>query len=248
MSSKKRRKSMLEALRPGEELSVKELAEQFETSEITVRRDLTALAEKGLVVRTHGGVMLPDKTAFVQKDQNFSAAKAHIGRLAAAQVNPGDIIFMDCGSTVFQMCVFLKDMADLTVITNSLPVVNELSGQPGIRINLVGGEVDTARKAVHGAMAVEHIARYRASKAFVGTDGFSLAGGLSAHSEKEASITLGMARQSKVTYLLCDASKLEKDSYYQYAPLSLVHCLVTDPAFDRQLEQRYIDAGIRLLY
>lgn len=239
---------MLEALRPGEELSVKELAEQFETSEITVRRDLTVLAEKGQVVRTHGGVMLPDKTAFAQKDQKFFTAKAHIGRLAAAQVTPGDIIFMDCGSTVFQMCTFLKDITDLTIITNSLPVANELAGQPGIRINLVGGELDTVRKAVHGVMADEHIARYRASKAFVGTDGFSLSGGLSAHSEKEASITLGMARQSKYTYLLCDASKLENDSYYQYGPVSLVHCLITDPAFDKQLEQRYAEAGIRLLY
>ncbi len=248
MSSKKRGKSMLEALHPGEELSVKELAEQFETSEITVRRDLTALAEKGLVVRTHGGVMLPDKTAFVQKDLKFSSAKAHIGKLAAAQVSPGDIIFMDCGSTVFQMCAFLNDITDLTIITNSLPVANELAGQSSIRINLVGGELDTARKAVHGAMAVEHITRYRANKAFVGTDGFSLAGGLSSHSEMEASITLGMARQSKFTYLLCDASKLENDSYYQYAPVLLVNFLITDPAFDRQLEKPYTEAGVRLLY
>ncbi|WOK07938.1 DeoR/GlpR family DNA-binding transcription regulator [Imperialibacter roseus] len=247
MSSKARQKGILEQLKAGEELSVKELADLFETSDITIRRDLVALSEKGLLVRTHGGAMLPESTSFHQKELRSNAAKASIGKLAASYVKTGDVVFMDCGSTVFQMCKHLRRLEKLTIITNSLPIVTELLGQPGFTINLAGGEIDAGRKAVHGSMALEHIARYTADKAFVGVDGFSLANGLSASGEKEASITLAMAQRAVQTYLLCDASKLEKDSYLQFANHGLYHHLVADKAAPTELLLSYKAAGISVM-
>ncbi len=247
MSSKARQKDILDQLKSGEELSVKELADLFETSDITIRRDLTTLEGKGLLVRTHGGAMLPGNTSFQHKGTKSGAAKAYIGKLAAAQVKDGDIIFMDCGSTVFQMCGPLRRLDRLTIITNSLPVLNELIGQPGFTINLIGGEIDAQRKAVHGSMAMEHIARYRGGKAFVGVDGISVANGLSATSEKEASITLAMAHQADKTYLLCDASKWEKDAYLKFADLSLVDFLVSDKGSSPLLIARYEETGICII-
>lgn len=244
MTNRARRKAIVESLAEAEEITVKELAAMFDTSEISIRRDLVVLAEKGLLTRTHGGAMKPEKTSFLQKDQKNNEAKAYIGKLAVKQVQSGDIIFMDCGSTVFQMCRHLVHLERLTVITNSLPVANELIGQPGFTINLAGGELDSSRRAVHGPVALEHIGRYRASKAFVGVDGVSLAHGLTASGEKEASITMAMAAQSDVTYLLCDASKIEKDSYLKYAPLSLVHSIVTDQSLPATLKVAYEKQGV----
>ncbi|MEQ8534457.1 MAG: DeoR/GlpR family DNA-binding transcription regulator [Imperialibacter sp.] len=247
MSSRARQKGILEQLKEGEELSVKELADLFETSDITIRRDLIALSEKGLLVRTHGGAMLPERTSFHQKESRSNAAKEYIGKLAASYVKAGDVIFMDCGSTVFQMCKHLRRLEKLTIITNSLPVVTELLGQPGFTINLAGGEIDAGRKAVHGSVALEHMARYKADKAFVGADGFSLANGLSASGEKEASMTMAMASRAKETYLLCDATKLEKDSYLQFAAPSLFDFLVTDKSVTTDIINKYRKAGIRLV-
>ena len=239
MSSKARQKGILDQLKAGGELSVKELADLFETSDITIRRDLVALSEKGLLVRTHGGAMLPESTSFHQKELRSNAAKASIGKLAASYVKAGDVIFMDCKH--------LRRLEKLTIITNSLPIVTELLGQPGFTINLVGGEVDAGRKAVHGSMALEHIARYKADKAFVGVDGFSLANGLSASGEKEASMTLAMGSRAKETYLLCDATKLEKESYLKFAPPALFDFLVTDKSVASDLADKYRKAGIRLV-
>ncbi|WP_416864733.1 MAG: DeoR/GlpR family DNA-binding transcription regulator [Imperialibacter sp.] len=247
MSSRARQKGILDQLKAGEELSVKELADLFEASDITIRRDLVALSEKGLLVRTHGGAMLPESTSFHQKELRSNAAKASIAKLAASYVKTGDVIFMDCGSTVFQMCKHLRRLEKLTIITNSLPVVTELLGQPGFTINLVGGEVDAGRKAVHGSMALDHIARYKADKAFVGVDGFSLANGLSASGEKEASMTLAMGSRAKETYLLCDATKLEKESYLKFAPPALFDFLITDKSVAADLVDKYRMAGIRLV-
>ena len=86
---------------------------------------------------------------------------------------------MDCGSTVFRLCPFIRHKR-IAVVTNSLPVVAELMGSD-VAVNLVGGEVDKERQAVHGLMAEEHIARYRANRAFIGVDGISLAKGRSQH-------------------------------------------------------------------
>lgn len=246
MSARSRQKQIVEMLAAGE-LSVAQLADMLGISAITIRRDLSVLAGQGQVVRTHGGAMLPDATSFHSKGGKNQAAKAYIGKLAAAQVQEGEVIFMDCGSTVFQMCAHLRRLSRLTVVTNSLPVVNELVGHPGFTINLIGGELDTQRKAVHGSMALEHIQRYRAAKAFVGVDGFSLANGLSASGEKEASITLAMAGQSAVTFLLCDVSKLERDSYFRFADSTLFAHMITDQSLPEATARAYADAGISVM-
>lgn len=230
MNFQKRKNFILDLLDIKEEVSVKELSDKLGTSEITVRRDLIILTAEGLVYRTHGGIMKVDLAKrysdFSHKVAKNIKQKDHICRLAAQEIHDGDIIFMDCGSTVFRLCQFIKNLK-IRVITNSLPIVNELNGS-SVTLNLVGGEVDPCRLAVHGKIAEEHIARYKADKAFLGVDGISLKNGLSAHSENEAGITLAMSDNSAVTYLLCDSSKIGKESYLQFAPLGLVHVLITD--------------------
>jgi DeoR family fructose operon transcriptional repressor len=230
MNFQKRKNIILNLVDDRGEVSVKELAGQLSASEITIRRDLLALASDGLIYRTHGGAMKVEltKTPFDFKNKAASNAeqKDHICRIAADEINDGDVIFMDCGSTVFRLCQFIRNK-EIRVITNSLPVLYELMDSR-IKINLVGGEVDKQRQAVHGKIAEEHISRYRVNKAFLGVDGISSENGLSAHSESEAGITLAAASHADITYLLCDISKIGKDKYLQFAPVSLVDVLVTN--------------------
>ncbi len=247
MSYQSRKQKILKIVEEQGEADVKELAMKVETSEITIRRDLTLMAADGLIFRTHGGAM---KLSLVNTPANFEkkntaniAQKDYIARLAAQEIQDGDIIFMDCGSTVFRLCQFIKNKR-IKIITNSLPVVYELSNTE-VSINLIGGELDTKRQAIHGQMATEHIRRYQADKAFLGVDGISVENGLSATSEKEAEITINMSNNAQQTYLLCDSSKLGKDKYLKFASLSIVDVLVTNEVSE-QLKP-YQDKGIRIL-
>ncbi|MFD2936988.1 DeoR/GlpR family DNA-binding transcription regulator [Spirosoma flavum] len=230
-------------------VDVRELADLLQTSEMTVRRDLVQLAASGLIYRTRGGAMkvslATDQFRFENKTAVNAERKDHICQLAAQEVQEGDTIFMDCGSTVFRLCQFIRNKR-ITVITNSLPVVAELMSSD-VTINLVGGELDKERQAVHGLIAEDHIARYRANRAFIGVDGISLQHGLSANGEKEASTAIAMARQTEKVYLLCDSSKLETDKYLYFAPLSLFDVLITDNEAKLEMVATYRKAGIKLI-
>jgi DeoR family transcriptional regulator, fructose operon transcriptional repressor len=230
MSYQKRKQAILKIVESEGEIDVKTLAQRLDTSEVTVRRDLLTMATDGLIYRTHGGAMklslVNNPVSFQQKTALHAEAKDIICRLAAAEIQDGDVIFMDCGSTVFRLCQFIK-YKPIKVITNSLPVVYELLNSE-VSVNIIGGELDPKRQAVHGTMATQHLQQYRADKAFVGTDGISLANGLSAASEKEADITKVMAAQSQQVYLLCDSSKFEQDKYLIFAPLTLADTLITE--------------------
>jgi DeoR family fructose operon transcriptional repressor len=96
-------------------------------------------------------------------------------------------------------------------------------------------------------MAIEHLKRYKVDKAFIGVDGISLKNGLTANSEKEASITLAAASIARHVYLLCDSTKLEKEKYFRFAPISMVHTLITDQQAPQEVVQLFRQAGLQIL-
>ena len=163
---------------------------------------------------------------------------------SSMEIQEGDVIFLDCGSTVFRMCPFIRNL-NIKIVTNSLPIINELIGS-SVSLNFAGGEIDSERQATHGRMAIEHFQRYRADKAFVGIDGISLKNGLSSSSEKEAEITLTIAQNTRETFFLCDSSKLEKDRYYPFAPIDFVQNLITDSTISEHALNDYKAIGINI--
>ncbi len=233
MNFQKRKQIILEKLNLAGEVDIKLLAAELDISEITMRRDLNQLAADGLLYRTHGGAMKVDPLQvphdFINKAAKNVEEKDKICRAAAKEINDGDIIFMDCGSTVFRLCQFIKSKR-IKVITNSLPVIYELQNSL-VSLNIIGGEFNTERQAVHGKIADEHIARYRATKAFLGVDGVSR-NGLFANSELEADITQAFAANSAKTYLLCDSSKIGKETYLNFGKLNMINAIITNSKSD----------------
>ncbi|MBS1530324.1 MAG: DeoR/GlpR transcriptional regulator [Bacteroidetes bacterium] len=229
MNFPKRKQLILKKLDQTGEVDIKQMAEELTVSEITIRRDLNQLADDGLLYRTHGGAMKVDPFEvphqFVNKAAKNVEAKDAICRAAAAEIADGDIIFMDCGSTVYRLCQFIKSKK-IKVITNSLPVVYELQNSQ-VSLNIIGGEFNAERQAVHGKIASEHIARYHATKAFLGVDGISR-NGLFANSELEADITQAFAANSEKTYLLCDDSKIGKETYLRFGDLEMIDTIITN--------------------
>ena len=232
MDQELRKKYILNYLEKRDSISIQNIAEYFKVSEITARRDLSDLEKNGFLIRTHGGAIKSRITSGLFDYKNKSVEnrekKIEICRYASNYVKEDDTIYMDCGTTVHYLSKFLIRFQKLRVITNSLPVLSELLPFPQIKVYFIGGELDNTRKALYGPMTQNLLSQYKADKAFIGAGGVSIAHGLSSNDEKEASITLKMAQSAAQVFLLCDSSKLEKDSYYTYSSLSLVDFLIIE--------------------
>lgn len=251
MTQELRRKTILKLLAENDEVSIKQIVAICEISEITARRDLLALEKKGLLKKTHGGAVRNSATielfGFDNKSLKCQNEKIEICRLAASFVEEGDTIYMDCGTTVFYMAKFLSGFRNIRVITNSLPITSELMPYPKITVYLIGGELDNSRKALYGSMTENLLSRYKADKAFIGAGGVSLSYGLSSIDEKGASITQKMAEAAAQVFLLCDSTKIEKHSYFNYSPLTLIDHLVTDKRISPPNLEMYKNNNIDVL-
>jgi DeoR family transcriptional regulator, fructose operon transcriptional repressor len=244
-----RKQKILETIEQQGLADVKELATLLDISEITIRRDLTVLAEQGLLIRTHGGAMKVSLSqmpvSFAQKSAINAEQKDEICRIASSLISEGDVVFLDCGSTVFRICPFIRNLK-IKVVTNSLPIINELIGST-VSLNFAGGEIDMERQAAHGKIAAEHFNRYKADKAFVGIDGISIKNGLSSNSEKEAEITQAILQNTREAFFLCDSSKLEKDRYLPFANIDSVKNIITDSQVSEELLRQYQAVGVNMI-
>jgi DeoR family fructose operon transcriptional repressor len=245
-----RKRFILNRLEERGTVLIQEITENCAISDVTARRDLASIESQGLLSRIHGGAVKSrtadsmfsyDKKALHNKDQKMMIAAA-----AAPFIEERDSIYIDCGTTVYHLSKYLSQFGNLRVITNSLPVVSELIFHTGIRVYLLGGELDNKRRAMYGPMSENMIRYYRARKAFIGAGGVSLTDGLSAGNEKEASITRMMAQAADTVYLLCDSSKIEKNAFVHFAPLEMIDYLVTDQ-MDPDLIAAYEKQNIKVI-
>ena len=246
-----RKKIILELLNYNDFISVHEVIGRCNVSEVTVRRDLADLEDKGLLIRTHGGAVKSVAAGYLftydNKISHRRENKEDICHAASTFIKNNDIIFIDCGTTLSFMAKFVTKFDSLTIITNSLPIVSELINFPNIKLILIGGEVISERKAIYGVFAVNNISQYHANKSFIGADGVSLSDGLTSYDENEAYISSKMLENSDEVYLLCDSSKIEKNSFVKFAALSSVDYIVTDKNLDDKHLQNYKKNNINII-
>ncbi|MCK5735255.1 MAG: DeoR/GlpR transcriptional regulator [Spirochaetaceae bacterium] len=251
MIQESRKKYILKTLNDRDQLNVRELVEHFNVSQMTIRRDLSELEKKGYLIRKYGGAVKSDAVdnlfSFNKRLEENGSQKEKLCRTASRFIEDDDVIFIDCGTTLFRLSHYISNKARLRVITNSLPVVSELINFPNIKLTFIGGDIVGERKASYGAAAEKLIGEYHADKAFIGADGISLNKGLSSYDEKEAHITRKMAENADKVFLLCDSSKVEKDSFYRFAPVSLVNVLITEKSISNDAAARYLEQNISII-
>lgn len=213
-------------------IRVGDLAARLNVSEATVRRDLEAMQAQGMLQRTHGGAMLPRPTAFeVSFDESQSRALAEkqaIGARAAALVNEGDSIIIESGSTTLEMARCLGHLNKLTVLTNSLAICKELSGNEGVEIIVLGGNLRRQSASLVGPWVSEILRNVRVDKAFLGANGVSAQFGLSAPNVFTAETRKAMIAAARTCITLADNSKLGVESLYRIAAIDTLDILVTD--------------------
>ena len=237
MLARHRQSLILQAVRSDGSARVSDLTQRLGVSDMTVRRDLEALARDGLVEKVHGGAVLPGTPA--SHDPGFEAKlvlerpeKTAIARAAADLVRPGTAIGLTAGTTTFALAQCLLDVPGLTIVTNSLRVTNVFSGTRGLDgtadpVVLTGG-VRTASDALVGPVADLTIRSLHFDLLFLGCYGFDARAGLTTPNLAEAETNRTLIRVARRVVVLADHTKWGLVSLSSFADLSEVDVLVTD--------------------
>src|SRR5512134_1171086 len=192
LSVAERRQGILDRVVEDGRVSVAELSQGFGLSEVTIRTDLQALAESGLILRTHGGAVAMnasrDYLSLNLRRQQQVQEKAHIGSAAAALIRDGDAIFLDSSSTALAIAQCLKDRRYLTVVTNGLAVAQELLDAPGIDVVVIGGRLRRDTASLVGAIGLDLLNHVNLQKGFFGSHGITVEEGMTDVSADEAEL------------------------------------------------------------
>ena len=227
-----RRRLIAESIRSRGVVSVAEMAEALGTTDITLRRDLRAMAKDGLLVRTHGGAVLPaglgHEPSYSEKARQAGAEKAAIARLAVEMVQPGDSILLGPGTTTLALARLLVNSPELTVVTNSLLVAQALMEAPHVEVILTGGTLRRSIHALVGPATEESVRSLRASQAFISGNGFTADRGLSTPSPLVAATDRALASAAQQVVVLADYTKIGEETMCQTVPAARVHTLITD--------------------
>lgn len=232
-------------------LSVSELSNLFEVSEMTIRRDLKTLATHRLIQREHGGAAYPS-TASQVDDLYFNRLgeaekeKIIIGFTAASIIQPGESIILDAGTTTLAVAKAIEPK-ELVVITNSIPISTILTGQAGISVLLTGGEVRESTYALVGPLARSSLSNFYADKLFLGATGINLDRGLSTTNLLESEIKQAMIQSAKEVILVAHSQKFSEVCYHTFAGWNDIHILITDDQIPDSIYQELLNRGLRIL-
>lgn len=230
-----RRDAIIALLESRGQISVAELADHFEVSALTIRRDLDYLESQHVLTRQYGTATLLNPLGRPSGSRRVRAIKA-IAREAAKLVMDGDCIFINTSSTALGIVDYIT-ARDVTVVTNSTKAIM-LNAQPNLAILLTGGEIRPPRESMTGEIALNCIKRITASKCFLGVTGVSATYGLTSATAPEPAVNALMLERSKKHIIMADSSKLGLTSSFQFASTDEVDLLVTDTgATDAQLSK-----------
>jgi len=240
MLALERQKLILEMLNSDGSVMVSKLSTKLGVTEETVRRDLEKMEAKELLRRTHGGALPMEDGSYelsLEKRKGLNVeTKQALARKAVQYIASGDTIFLDASTTTFYMAKEIKSMKNVTVITNSIRVINELSGIEGVKVIAVGGIVSNNQSLV-GAMTENYIAEnYFADKMFFSSKGIGSNCIILEGNEQECFIKQRMIENSHQRYYLCDKSKIGRVGYMRLSTFEDVDFLITDAEIDDSLK------------
>lgn len=246
-----RQKQILSLLTRQGRLSVTEIVNQFSISEATARRDLESLASQGKAQRVHGGVVAveqaPPELPILERESEQQEEKTRIGRAAASLISEKETVFLGSGTTVLEVARNLRQHKNLTVITNSLPVLNVLAGIQEITVISLGGMLRESELSFIGHITEQALAEIRVDKVIMGTRGVSLEHGLTNDYLQETLTDRAIIKSGREVIIVADHSKVNRVSTVLLAPWNNVHRFVTDSKVDKKFVQALKRQGIQVV-
>ncbi|GEM05758.1 DeoR family transcriptional regulator [Halolactibacillus miurensis] len=237
MLTPKRHALILEELSNKQMITIQSLVDLMRVSESTIRRDLSELEKQHLLKRVHGGATVvtqtKDEPTVQEKKQRGTTEKKEIAQYAAALIEDYDVIYLDAGTTTYEMIPFLKDRP-ITVVTNGLMHLDLLQ-QYHIPTYIIGGKVKDKTGAVIGSVALKQLEHYHFNLAFIGTNGVDVSFGYSTPDPEEGDLKEKALTLSDKRFVLADHSKLHTKSAYRFSELKHA-TLITDRLLEEDRE------------
>lgn len=226
-----RRESIRAMLLEKESITINEVVEKFHISVETARRDFDFLSEEGFLNKVYGGATLKKRTSALPSRElmggTFSEGKARLAKRAVRFMKTGDTIFLDNSDTVFHMCDGLMEM-NITVLTNSLAVLERLSKSKTIQLIAIGGRYDASADAFLGPTATDCLRQFQVDRAFFSCKSFDMYRGLGTADERLADMKKTVIQCAEQKCLLADHSKFGKPSFAHLCDFDMIDNLFTD--------------------
>ena len=238
-----RQKKMMEYIEANTSAQIHELAQFFQVSEATVRRDLDDLDRQGVLKRTHGGAIKVDRSTsyehmYSEKIHLMTDEKQRIAEAAARMVHHGDTVIIDSGTTTFFIGQALSQHEQLTIITNDLYLAYQIPIHPSSTLIVTGGMRRQGRQELVGTLTENFIRETHVDVAFIGADGVDLTGGITNANFAEVGVKKLMIKAAMRSVVATDHSKFGRVALARICDLGDVDLLLTDTGLDEEIQNR----------
>ena len=242
----------MELLKNHGTVEVANLCRMFQVSEITIRRDLYELREQNLIVRSHGGAVLPPDSGASERAYELRltrrvSEKKAIAREALKLIQDGDRVFFDSSTTVYTLAKLVDNSQRFSVVTDTLPTAMELNYREHVRVICLGGELKKSTGSCVGMFAEQVLSCMYFDTAFIGLPSISREGIMSVSSDTELEIKKLVTSRSSRLVVLADSSKLRRPDFFELGGIGMADILITDSAMPEDFVQFCREKGTEVI-
>jgi len=254
-NSDQRKARIVELLNENGEVKVSALSKMFNISEVTIRFDLEALENEGLLSRVYGGAVSSGKLYHeMDLKQRFMANEAEkkaIAEQIASMINNNDTIMMNAGTTLTYVLRALKGTGrkkkNISLVTNSIQTALEASSYQGFNVTLLGGYIDSKYQFTYGSDVIQQLSNYHADKLILSVDGINCDAGYTLYYSHETDVTRTMMSRSATTIVAADCSKIGRIAFANAAPLDKADYIVTNEAAPKDYVEAIRERGVNVV-
>lgn len=252
MLAEERKEKIIQMLEKNGNIKVSNLTRLFDVSLQTIRRDLEVLESEGLIKKVYGGAILKKKRVqdftHSTREKQSLAEKDEIAEITLKLIEEGDSIALNDSTTNLAIARKIKEkFKNLTIITNSLLIISELSNVEGFNLILAGGILNVKEQAFFGEITERILDEFIIDKAFIAVSGFSLQTGITDYPLEEVQLQKKLLEISQKAVIIADSSKLESTSLIKVRDAADVDLLVTDSNISSEIKNSYEKAGVRII-
>ena len=230
MLAAERRAKILESINHHGIAEVDVLAELYNVSTMTIRRDLEYLSRTGKIERCHGGAVARGEVEYATKASVNKSKKSFIAKIASQLISEGDMIYLDAGTTTFEIAIKICTMDSITVVTNDLNIATFLSNKNS-NVIICGGEVQKKTGSIVGMFSNEMIERLFFDKAFIGAAAIDSEYNVLTPTFQKVALKKSVVKRSAYSYIVADSSKFDEKAFVKVNNLRDYAALITDKHF-----------------
>lgn len=251
MNAIERKRYILDELQRNGSVVITDLAERIQVSSMTIRRDLNAMAEDGMVTLEHGGAVLNSGLLFECsisfKNEINVSEKQRIAAKCMEYINEGDSVFLDAGTTPNELAALLRGKRNISVLTHSLLVANTTATMRNIKLIMCPGEFRENSMAFLGPLTDDFIQHFQIDTLFLALEGIDLTDGLSVVDVQDGHTKKVLVEKAKRVICMADHSKFNKSFFYKIAPITDVDLVITDDGLDAATQELFRQNNIPLV-